>query len=97
MQGQCALVGRPCLGMNLVLNYKTEPGGWIRVELAKDTAGPGGDPFAGFSLDECMPLHGDELDGMATWKVGADLSRLAGRSVVVRLRMFRAKLYATAI
>jgi hypothetical protein len=50
-------------GNNLVLNYATSAAGQLRVEV-QDAAG---NPLPGFSLDECEPIYGDEIEYTVRW------------------------------
>lgn len=96
-----AQIGTPCLGRELRLNYRTEPGGWIRVGLAQPQT-----PYAlvrpqlphdGFSLAEADPLSGDDLSGVVSWKGKRDLSAFRGRPVSVAIHMNRAKLHSVSL
>ncbi len=96
-----ARVGRPCLGGKLRLNYRTEPGGWIRAGLVQPQT-----PYAlvrpslpceGHSLAEADPLEGDDLSGVVTWNGKCDLSAFRGRPVSVSIHMSRAKLFSVSL
>ena len=50
-------------GQSLVINYSTSAVGSVRAEL-QDTSG---NPLAGFSLEECMPMFGDKIEHTVTW------------------------------
>ena len=77
-------------GRRLELNYATSGGGSVLVELQDQD----GDPLEGLSLEDCTPLVGDKIDGIAKWKGGDDLSRHAGKPVRLRVRIRDAHLYA---
>jgi hypothetical protein len=53
-----------------------------------------GRPLPNFAAEDMQPMYGDELDAVVSWKVGSDLSSLAGRSVVFRFKLKDADLYA---
>ena len=53
-----------------------------------------GAPIDGFSLAESEDIFGDEIERVATWKDGADLSALAGRPVRLRFVLRDADLFA---
>jgi hypothetical protein len=53
-----------------------------------------GQPAEGFSLDDCDPISGDHTDRAITWRGSDDLSRFAGRPIVLRFKLFKADLYA---
>lgn len=78
------------LAERLTLNFKTGDGGSVRVAL-EDVAGK---PLAGFGLADCKPLTGDQLGQQVTWKQGADVSALKGRTVRLRFELKNSDLYA---
>ena len=79
----------------LRLNYRCKPGGWISVELAQSTpwTRPDIDPVSGFTFDECDRLTGDAENRTVTWQGNPDISAI-GETIVIRVRMFQAKLFA---
>ncbi len=77
-------------GDKLTLNFATSAAGDIRVEL-QDLAGQ---PYPGYSLDDCSPLFGDTLNRPVTWKNGSEVSRLAGKAVRLRFVLRDADLFA---
>jgi hypothetical protein len=86
----------------LRVNYRCEVGGWLQLGLLRKNfekiPSPTPDPeheHDGFELDSCDLLRGDESDLVVTWGGGAraDTSGL-GHAVVIRVRMFRCKLFA---
>jgi len=96
-----AQLGQPCQGHQLRLKYKTESGGWLKVELVQPYT-----PYAmirpvsafdGFGIEEADVLTGDELSKMATWKGKSDLSVFRDRSVSVRIHLSRAKLFSISL
>ena len=82
-------------GQNLVLNYATAAGS-IQVEIQD----AGGMPPAGFSLQDSIPIWGDEIEGTARWRLAGSrnpqnqLRRLAGTTVRLRFVMTDADLYS---
>ena len=79
----------------LKLNYRCKPGGWISVELIQATPGirPDVDGLSKFTFAECDWLTGDREDQAVTWKGRSDISGI-GETIVIRLKMFQAKLFA---
>lgn len=77
-------------GSHLHLNYATSVVGQIQVEI-QDAEGK---PIPGFALSDAPPLYGDELEGAFQWKNGADISKLAGKTVRFRFVLKDADLYA---
>lgn len=77
-------------GKTLTLNYAVMAGGHIQVEIQNAN----GQVLPGYSLDDCTPLTGDQIEQQVTWKNGSDLSGLAGQPVVLRFVMQKADLYS---
>ena len=80
----------------LRINYRCEPGGWIAAELLPRTPGlfqPDLDPIPGFSFAECDRQTGDHTNRAVTWNGNSDISAI-GDSLVIRIKMFQAKLFA---
>ena len=99
LEGQFTTIERICQGERLLLNFETDPGGWIKVALVER---PGTPPapvpeWKGYELDACDVLDGDRVSQEVSWKGSADLSALKGRRVAVRIRMAKARLYSLAI
>ncbi|MBX7164933.1 MAG: hypothetical protein K1X74_01170 [Pirellulales bacterium] len=74
----------------LVLNVSTSAAGSVRVELQDAD----GQPLAGYALDDCVELIGDDLEKTVAWKSGSDLQALAGQPVRLRLQIKDADVYA---
>ncbi|MCY3990172.1 MAG: hypothetical protein OXF50_02970 [Caldilineaceae bacterium] len=68
-------------GRQLILNFSASAAGSIRVEILRDQMDA---PIAGFTLDDCVEVLGDDLARVVRWADGPDVSRLAG--IPVRLR-----------
>ena len=77
-------------GSELELNYSTSAVGFVRVEIQD----AGGHPQPGFCLNECAGIFGDEIDGVACWEGGADVSSLAGKPVRLRFTLKDADVFA---
>lgn len=86
------LVTRPLVfrGDRLAVNYATSAAGSVRVEI-QDAAG---EPVAGYAMSECAEIYGDELCRVVSWAGTADVSKLAGRPVRLRIRLQDADLYS---
>jgi len=80
------------------MNYRTAPGGWIRVELiTKAGLWPptGPTPKQGYTFDECDLLKGDALSQTVTWNGKNQLpSSEEEPYTVIRLHMMRAEVFA---
>ena len=92
-------VQRDCRGGEMRLNYETETGGWIRVEIVQPPVTPPQpvEAFPGFGFDEADVLTGDELDRIVTWKGKSDLSEFEGQQVSLRFHLCRARLYSVSM
>jgi hypothetical protein len=77
-------------GRQLMLNYCTSAAGSVRVEVHS----PDGQAVPGYSLADCRPLAGDEIEGIVHWDHGADLGDLAGKPVRLRFVLHDADLYS---
>ena len=86
------LLTRPLVftGNRLAINFATSAGGSLRVEIQDEKH----KPIPGFALTDCDPHYGDQLDRIVSWKTGADVSRLAGKPVRLRIRLKDADLYS---
>ena len=74
----------------LSINFSTSAAGGIRIEL-QDAAG---EPIPGYTLADCAPIVGDEIDRRIAWQGGGDLATLASRPIRLRVVMRDADLYA---
>jgi len=86
------MLSRPVVfeGSELVINYSTSAAGSLAVELQ----GPDGGALPGFGLEDCLPLVGDEIEGVVRWRHGDDLRAVAGRPVRLRFVLRDADLYS---
>lgn len=85
-------------GGNLKINAWTRFRGEIRVEVidaSEQTNTFAGNIAPGRSFEDCDTISGHRLlSHTVTWKGDADISALSGRTVRLRFRMKRARLYA---
>ena len=72
------------------MNFSTSAAGDVRVEI-QDQAGQ---PLDGYSLADCGPIFGDELERVVGWKAGSELGQLADRTIRLRFVLRDADLYA---
>ncbi len=91
---------------SLRINFRTTPGGWIRVGATKGGRGAfiagfsalpdGAEP--GWSHDECLQLEGDHCGAVVSWRNG-DLLPLteSEESLLLTIRMFLAECFAYEI
>lgn len=86
------LITKPLIfkGNRLELNFASSAAGGIRVEM-QDADGQAID---GFSLAECQAVFGDSVSRIVTWKKGADVGKLAGKTVRLKFELRDADLYS---
>lgn len=78
-------------GERLVLNVDAGATGFVQVGFLDERERP----IPGFSVDECVYVNGSAVAHPVEWlETGGDVSRLAGRTVRLRIRMRGASLYA---
>ncbi len=68
----------------------TSPGGSLRIELQDAD----GEPLAGYSLNDCDRLHGDEIEKTVTWKGRANLTEIKGKPIRMLFALRHANLYS---
>ena len=98
-EARFTMVQKHCHGTEMRLNYETEWGGWVRVELVEPPVTPPApvEAIPGYGLAESDALVGDELSRVVTWNGRSDLSELKDRNVSIRIHMVRARLYSLFI
>lgn len=74
----------------LLLNASTSGAGFIRCEIRDEN----GKPYLGYSLEESVEVFGDGIELPMAWKSGADVTPLAGKTVVLRFDMKDADVYS---
>ena len=82
-------------GSRLVLNIDTDAAGYAQVGFVDET----GEPVAGFGLEDCVYINGDEIDYPVEWMSAdgertRDVSALAGKTLRLVMRMRGASLFA---
>lgn len=77
-------------GKELEINYSTSAAGEVRIEI-QDLEGR---PMTGFALDDCPSIVGDEIERIVAWKLGSNVSNLAGKPVRLRIVMQDADLFS---
>jgi hypothetical protein len=77
-------------GDRLELNVATSAAGEVLVEV-QDAEGR---PMPGFTMDDAVPVIGNDIARPARWRGDADLGDLAGRPIRLRFRMRDADLFA---
>ena len=77
-------------GDKLVINFATNTGGSLRVEV-QDAAGNAVD---GFALAGCVELKGDAIEQTVAWKGNPSLADLAGKPIRLLFELKNADLYS---
>ena len=92
-QAGAQLVTKPLTfaGNRLRVNFSASAAGIIQVEILRDQMD---ESVAGFGLDDCVELLGDDIERVVRWSGGADISRLEGVPVRLRFVLRDADLYA---
>ena len=75
-------------GNRLELNLASE--GSARVAILDAS----GQPYEGFSMDDCKPISGDGICQEVRWRNGPDLSSLSGKVLRLRFELGKTKLFA---
>ena len=77
-------------GDRLTVNYRCHAKGSLRAEI-QDADGR---PIAGFTLDDCASMSGDEIACTVNWSGNGDLASLADRPIRLRFVMKNTDLYS---
>jgi len=79
------------IGSKLVLNVDTSAEGTVRVALLDGE----GNAIEGLGLKDCDLIHtANEINRVVKWKGNADVSKLAGKPIRLRIAMKNSHLYA---
>jgi hypothetical protein len=88
IEGSLTTVPIPISGRQLVVNAA------VRGELQIELLGQDGRPLPGFERANSLPIAGDELEQVARWKTGADLTSLIGKTLQLRFYVRDGELYS---
>ena len=77
-------------GDSLSINYASSAAGEVRVEIQDEY----GQAIPSFTLDQCIPVFGDELDRAIEWDNDSSLTKLVGRPIRLRFSLKDADLYS---
>jgi len=77
-------------GKNLIVNYETRNNGNIKFGLSDIN----GNVISGYSVDNCLPLTGNEFTKTVSWNSGNDLSSFVNTPLYLNIRMTDADLYS---
>jgi len=93
--GSFATVSLLSSARKLRLNVQTKAAGEVLVEAAVSRgAGGAAEPLPGNSFDDCVPIAGDHLDHIVTWRDGQTVNIEQGQPFNFRFRLRSAKLFA---
>ena len=77
-------------GSHLEINFSTSAAGSVWIELQDQQ----GRAIPGYSMEQCKELIGDDINTVASWKNGSDVSSLQGRPIHLRCRLKDADLFS---
>lgn len=77
-------------GSELEINYATSAAGEIKIALEDES----GRPISGYTLDNADRIIGDQIKRTVSWDGHKDVSKLAGKTVRLRIFMKDADLYS---
>lgn len=77
-------------GSQLKVNAKLNKGGSLKVEILDKS----GNPVNGYTVADALTITGDQFAKTATWKHGADLSKLREKEVKLRFYLTGGNLYS---
>ena len=78
-------------GGEVTINARTAPSGQVRVAVLDEKTLV---PLPHYSLEDAVPITGDELFGKVCWREREDLSELQHRPVVLEVQVREGELYA---
>jgi hypothetical protein len=77
-------------GEELVINYATGAAGHVGIEI-EDVSGV---PIQGYTMRECDPIVGDEIERVVSWGGRATVSGLARSPIRMRMALKDADVYS---
>lgn len=88
--GEMLIKAVPCIGNKLIMNFKTEEDGYIKVGLLNEN----GRSFTKFEFEKCDVIKGDHTDYTVTWKGSSNLSSLLDKKVKLLIKSKNCKVYS---
>lgn len=82
------------------INADTLYSGFLRCQILSSSPGDVGSDtrfihaIEGYTLEECQPIVGNQIDAPLMWNGSADLNQLRGQTVRLRFDLYKADLYA---
>jgi len=77
-------------GKELEINYATSAAGEVRIEVQDEN----GNPVTGFRFEDSLPIIGNEIRRIVSWKDGENLSKLASMRIKLKILIKDADLYS---
>ena len=77
-------------GGDLTVNVRTAPSGHVKVAVLDTTF----DPLPNYTIDDAVPITGDELFGKVRRRERENLDELRGKSVILEVQVREGELYA---
>jgi len=77
-------------GGDLTVNARMTPSGYVKVAVL-DTAF---NPLPNYTIEDAIPITGDELFGKVRWRERDNLDELKGKSVILEVQVREGELYA---
>jgi len=78
-------------GDELTLNVRTNRSGYVKVQVLD---GATFKPIPHYTLDEAIPITGDQLFAKAQWQARDNIAELKGRPVILEVHVREGELYA---
>jgi len=78
-------------GGEMTANMRTVPTGYVKVEVLDNATY---EPIPNYTLEDAVPLSGDELSGTIRWRQRANLDELKGKHVILDVHVREGALYA---
>jgi hypothetical protein len=78
-------------GGELKVNARTTPSGYVKAAVLDPATF---EPIPDYTLEDALPLTGDELFGTVRWRERGNLDELKGRSVILEVHVREGELYA---
>lgn len=86
------VITKPILieGDELWINFKTAAGGQLRLGFVDQQ----GKPIKDYTLNQCLPISGDQIAFRVNWKLGSRFNRLVGKPARLQIEMSDADVYS---
>ena len=80
----------------MTINVRTTPTGYVKVVVLDGTlnADTFGKPLPNYTLEDAIPVAGDELFGKVRWRNRNNLDELKGKSIMLQIHVREGELYA---